>query len=127
MIRFPSFILVRSLAAASAIAAPLLLAAAPAPATVIAGTFALATAGRAVTVPDGSQGYGYTLAPTPNNSVSAPMPLDFNNKAPEFSPGLFRPKKAYGGEGFIAGSTVQDQQQRKVGPTPGINLKVPLD
>ncbi len=127
MIRPPSLRLARALAIASAVASPLLLAAAPAPSTMIAGTFTLATTGRAVTVPDGSQGYGYTLAPTPNSSVSAPMPLDANSKSTAISPGLFRPTKTYGGEGFIAGSTIQDQQQRKVGPTPGINLKVPLD
>ena len=108
---------------------PLLLAAAPGPASsaMPTGTFTLATVGRAVTTHHGLSALGATLAPMPNSSVTAPRAVDANSKAPELSPSLFRPKKTYGGEGFIAGSNVQDQEQRKVGPAPGINLKVPLN
>lgn len=121
----PSPALARAFALMLAAVSPLLLGAAPGPA-LPTGTFALATTGRAITVPNGPS-FGYTIAPVPNSSVSAPRPLDANSKAPEFSPELFRRKKTYGGEGFIAGSTLQDQQQRRLAPTAGINLKVPLD
>ncbi len=117
--------LVRLITFILAVSSPLLLAAAPGPA-LPTGTYALATNGRAVTIPNGPS-FGYTIAPMPNNSVSAPRPREANSKAPEFSPKLFHPKKTYGGEGFIAGSTVQDQEQRRLAPTPGISLKVPLD
>ncbi len=116
--------LVRVITLILAVSSPLLLAAAPGPA--LTGAFALATNGRAVTIPN-APSFGYTIAPMPNNSVSAPRPRDANSKAPEFSPKLFHPKKTYGGEGFIAGSTVQDQEQRRLAPTPGLSLKVPLD
>lgn len=121
----PSRAFARVLTAMLAASSPLLLAAAPGP-VLPTGTFALATTGRAVTVPNGPS-FGYTIAPVPNSSVSAPQPLDANSKSPELSPELFRRKKTYGGEGFIAGSTLQDQQQRHLAPSAGLNLKVPLD
>lgn len=107
------------------VVSPMLLAAAPEPAksAMPTGTFTFAAAGRVV-LPNGT---GYTLAPTPDTSLSAPQPLNANSKAPEWSPSLFRPKRTYRGEGFIDGSTAQDLQQRRLAPAPGINLKVPLD
>ena len=100
---------------------PLAEAGVPAP----TGTFALASVARIVTTTSTSGLPGYTAAPTPNGTVSAPVAIDSNK--PELAPGLFRRKKTYGGEGFIQGSAVQDQDQRKIGPAAGINLKVPLD
>ena len=114
------------MAFALAVVSPMLLAAAPEPAksAMPTGTFTFATAGRVALLPNAA---GYTLAPTPNTSLSAPQPLNANSKAPEWSPSLFRPKRTYRGEGFIDGSTAQDQQQRRLAPAPGINLNVPLD
>ncbi len=107
---------------------PPAMAAAPAPSGTMmpTGTFTLANIGR-VTTSNGAPGAGYTTAPVPNGSLSAPLPANANSKSPEFSPSLFRPKSTYRGEGYIAGSSAQEQQQRKVGPAPGIKLKVPLD
>lgn len=126
MIRLSPASASRALAFALAVSTPVLVAAAPGPAKSInpTGTFSFATIGRVI--PD-SAGYGYTLAPTPDTSVSSPQPPDANSKTPEWSPSLFRPKRTYRGEGFIHGSTAQDQQQRRLAPAPGINLKVPLD
>jgi len=117
--------LVRVITLILAVSSPLLLAAAPGPA--LTGAFALATNGRAGCHDPQRPIIRLHDRPMPNNSVSAPRPRDANSKAPEFSPKLFHPKKTYGGEGFIAGSTVQDQEQRRLAPTPGLSLKVPLD
>lgn len=63
-------------------------------------------------------------APTPN-SVSAPVVAQAPRGA-ELMPTLMGPKQYYQGEGFLAGSTVQGEQQRKAKPAAGFNLTVPL-
>ncbi|MSO91412.1 MAG: hypothetical protein EXR01_07540 [Acetobacteraceae bacterium] len=64
-------------------------------------------------------------APVPNSSMFAPLDLR-TPRGPELSPALMVPKYTYQGEGFLYGSTVQSEQNRKARPAAGFNLKFPL-
>ena len=66
----------------------------------------------------------YEAAPTPGNLAAPTTPEA--PRGPEFSPRLMGPKQFYQGEGFLSGSTVQSEQQRKSKPAAGFNLTVPL-
>jgi len=64
-------------------------------------------------------------APVPNSRLSAPVTAQASRGA-EVMPTVMSPKQTYQGEGFLAGSTIQTEQQGKVRPVPGLNLTVPL-
>ena len=64
-------------------------------------------------------------APVPNNAVNGPVALQVP-RGPELTPTIMGPKYTYQGEGFLRGSTVQSEQNRKVRPAAGLNLTVPL-
>lgn len=66
----------------------------------------------------------YEAAPMPGN-VTAPV-VPQGPRGAELSPTLMGPKQFYQGEGFLSGSTVQSEQQRKAKPAAGFNLTVPL-
>lgn len=66
----------------------------------------------------------YEAAPMPGN-VTAPVTPQ-GPRGAELSPTLMGPKQFYQGEGFLSGSTVQSEQQRKAKPAAGFNLTVPL-
>jgi hypothetical protein len=66
----------------------------------------------------------YEAAPTPG-SITAPVSGQ-GARGAELAPTLMNPKQFYQGEGFLAGSTVQSEQQRKAKPVAGFNLTVPL-
>jgi hypothetical protein len=63
-------------------------------------------------------------APVPNSRLSAPVTA--HARGPEVTPTVMSPKRIYQGEGFLAGSAMQSEQQRKARPAPGLNLTVPL-
>lgn len=63
-------------------------------------------------------------APTPGNLAAPVTPQ--GPRGPELTPTLMGPKQFYQGEGFLSGSTVQSEQQRKAKPAAGFNLTVPL-
>ncbi len=44
----------------------------------------------------------------------------------QVSPSLFRRTSTYRGEGFTTGSTAEAEQNRRLAPTPGVNLSMPL-
>jgi len=66
----------------------------------------------------------YEEAPLPGNAA-APV-AGQAPRGPELTPTLMGPKQFYQGEGFLSGSTVQSEQQRKAKPAAGFNLTVPL-
>ena len=66
----------------------------------------------------------FETAPTPGRIV-APTAAQTPH-GPELTPTLMGPKQFYQGEGFLSGSTVQSEQQRKAKPAAGFNLTVPL-
>ena len=63
-------------------------------------------------------------APVPNSRLSAPVATQ--TRGAEVTPTVMSPKQTYQGEGFLAGSTMTSEQQRKARPVPGLNLTVPL-
>ena len=67
----------------------------------------------------------YSAAPMPNSDISAPIPRAEPGQA-SLAPSLFAPRNGYHGEGYVPGSTVQTQQEKRLRPAPGINLSVPL-
>jgi hypothetical protein len=44
----------------------------------------------------------------------------------ELTPNLFHQSQSYLGDGYTPNSTVQGEQTKKIRPTPGLNLSVPL-
>lgn len=64
-------------------------------------------------------------APVPDSGVRGPVALQVPRGA-ELTPTMMGPKYTYQGEGFLRGSTVQSEQNRKVKPAAGFNLTVPL-
>lgn len=68
---------------------------------------------------------GYVAAPTPNRDILAPAAPSASNEA-YVSPGLFTRGRQNRGEGFLAGSTAQEDQDRHSLPGAGFNLKMPL-
>lgn len=65
-----------------------------------------------------------TDAPVPDPDVRAvPSPSESGTRV---SPGLFSPRDFNSGQGYLSGSTNQGEQLHKLQPTPGVNLKVPL-
>jgi len=76
-------------------------------------------------IPPAEVASNYEAAPTPGQIGAAPGAAQ-GPRGPELSPTLMTPKQFYQGEGFLAGSTVQSEQQRKAKPAAGFNLTVPL-
>jgi len=76
-------------------------------------------------IPPDEVASNYEAAPTPGQIGAAPGTAQ-GPRGPELSPTLMTPKQFYQGEGFLAGSTVQSEQQRKAKPAAGFNLTVPL-
>jgi hypothetical protein len=73
-------------------------------------------------------GSGYTAAPVPNSDFTIPFVKDPRQSQAQLAPGLFAPPATgYRGEGYVPGSSAEGEQQRKLKPAPGINLKVPLN
>lgn len=64
-------------------------------------------------------------APTPNRDASGPAPPRASND-PELSPTLFTRRNQFRGDGYSPGSTAQEEQERKVKPGAGFNLRMPL-
>lgn len=70
-------------------------------------------------------GGAYDVAPTPNRDLSAPTVIDNSNNA-YLSPGVFARSRQNRGEGFLSGSTAQEEQNRRAMPGAGFNLTMPL-
>jgi hypothetical protein len=74
------------------------------------------------------------LAPPPSAFTPAPMP-DIDLQAGgtpgpatvEVTPNLFNQPRTYQGEGYTPNSTVEGEYARRIRPTPGVNLSVPLN
>ncbi len=68
----------------------------------------------------------YQPAPVPNPNIFPP-PGQAAQAGPQLSPGLFMPKDRFAGDGYIPGTTVQSEQERRLKPGAGFNLSLPLD
>lgn len=68
---------------------------------------------------------GLQPAPLPNRDIDdAPVPKTTNQ--PSIAPSLFNRSDTYRGEGFSKGSTATTEQERRVRPGVGFNLRMPF-
>ena len=67
----------------------------------------------------------YEPAPLPNRDIDGGT-LPRAGTSPSLSPSLFTRSDTYRGEGFSKGSTANSEQDRRVRPGVGFNLKMPL-
>lgn len=63
-------------------------------------------------------------APRPNRDLSAP-PGPRATKEPQFGPALFHRQDQYRGEGIDPRSSAQAEQERRLLPGAGFNLRIP--
>jgi hypothetical protein len=75
-------------------------------------------------VPQASVTERFEPAPMPNDDMSGPQIAQ--QQGARWSPTLLQPRTQFRGDGFSYGSTVQGVQERRVNPTPVMNLKMPL-
>lgn len=64
-------------------------------------------------------------APTPNREVEAPFGEAAGTK-PSVSPTLINRRDTYRGEGFSRGSSPSEEQDKRVKPGAGFNLRMPF-
>lgn len=64
-------------------------------------------------------------APTPDRDNTGPTGPRASND-PTLAPALFTRRNQYRGDGFSPGSTAQEEQERRVKPGAGFNLRMPL-
>lgn len=69
----------------------------------------------------------FTPAPLPDSEATAPILRTLGPQTTQFTPGLFHRENTVHGDGYVPGSTVEGNQQRRFNPSPGINMKVPLE
>lgn len=67
---------------------------------------------------------GFSAAPLPNADITAPSSRQ--SAAASLRPSLFQPRNVYHGDGYVHGSTVQTEQEKRLRPAPGVNFSVPL-
>ena len=78
-------------------------------------------------VPGPLPGGTFAPAPVPDIYATVPYAKPTGPAQAEVSANLFTTQKSYRGEGYLFGSTIQGQQERKFRPAPGFSLKVPLE
>ena len=92
------------------------------PPIVLPGTFSSAQTGQA------ARFSAYTPAPVPDIDLEPPQSRNSQPGGAELTPRLLRAqKKLYLGEGYMPGSSIDGEQQKRVKPLPGLNLSVPLN
>ena len=67
----------------------------------------------------------YAPAPTPNRDIDG-LPSPRASTATTVEPSLVTRSDTYRGEGFAKGSTATSEQERRVRPGVGFNLRMPL-
>ena len=71
------------------------------------------------------RGPNYEPAPLPNRDVDAPIGPRAST-ATSVAPSLFTRPDQYRGEGYSRGSSAQTEQERRLRPGAGFNLRMPL-
>ena len=71
--------------------------------------------------------HGFAPAPVPNLDLQRPL-ADLLAERPhmEVVPNLFGQRDRRNGEGFVPGSAAQYDPNRRLIPSPGINIRVPM-
>ena len=68
---------------------------------------------------------GFQPAPLPNRDIDD-LPAPRSTNEPSLRPSLFNRNDTYRGDGFSKGSTATSEQERRVKPGVGFNLKMPF-
>jgi hypothetical protein len=76
--------------------------------------------------PAGEERPGFVPAPVPNPDLAAPSGGKGRDNGPSVAPSFFHRESTYQGEGFLRGSTYDGDQERRLRPSPGLDLKLPL-
>lgn len=69
---------------------------------------------------------GFTPAPLPDSEATAPVLRELGPAQAKFSASLFHAGKRTHGDGYVPGSTVEGNEQKRFQSTPGFNMSVPL-
>ncbi len=69
---------------------------------------------------------GFTAAPVPNADIDAPVAIDANATQPSIKPTILRSTPVWRGDGYVPGSVANPDQSKKLTPSPGAILSVPL-
>lgn len=67
----------------------------------------------------------YLAAPVPDTAFADPAARP-GPTGTQISPGFYQPKDYNIGQGYLNGSTIAGQQERRAAPVPSLRLKVPL-
>jgi hypothetical protein len=67
----------------------------------------------------------FVPAPMPNPDVRAPRSPETGDTT--VAPRLFMPPDRFAGDGYTPGSTVQSEQERRLRPGAGVNLRMTFD
>lgn len=83
-----------------------------------------------LTLPTGQQAFSsrrpaYEPAPLPNRDLAAPR-APARPAESSLSPTLFTQREQFRGDGFSAGSSPQNEQERRLRPAAGFSLHMPL-
>lgn len=68
----------------------------------------------------------YTPAPVPDRDAAVPTGPRIRRRDAELSPNLINRSDQYRGDGYVNGSTAQTEQEKRVKPGAGFNLRMPL-
>ena len=68
----------------------------------------------------------YAPAPVPNQDLRAPPPRPGPGGV-KVSPKLYMPADRFGGDGYMPGTTIQSEQEKRLRPGAGFNFSIPLD
>ena len=104
--------------------APLLIAASPQRGFVLEGPPPPVLPPQTPSAPSGGVQHRFEPAPLPNRDLSAPLGPRATND-PQFGPKLFHRGDQYRGEGIDARSSAQSEQERRLLPGAGFNLRIP--
>jgi hypothetical protein len=74
----------------------------------------------------GGAGAGFLPAPVPNPDLASPPAASGRGAGPSVAPSFFHPEATYQGEGYLRGSTYEGDQERRLRPSPGLNLTLPI-
>ena len=119
--------MIRRMLALAAVALPVMAASPPGfPPVVLSGPLNGVQA--APPPPPGAFYTGYTAAPVPDQDMEAPNRVVQPDGNGVLTPSLLHAqKKHFQGDGYIQGSTVESDQQKRLKPAPGLNWSVPLE
>ncbi len=80
----------------------------------------------AVTAPKAASFSAFSPAPVPDIDQEDGTARKSGPQRMQLTPSFFKPREGPSGDGFTPNSTVYGEQTKRLLPTPGLNLNVPL-